>query len=101
MRGIDVTLIEHGDDILEASEHAYALAKERNALMVPSYHIDLVCGVATYWWELLRAVPDLDVGTSISRERSEETIVKRFRDEADTTRRRERESERVSKRVRE
>ena len=61
MRALGVTLIEHGDDFQEAREHAYALAKERNALMVPSYHIDLVCGVATYWWELLRAVPDLDV----------------------------------------
>ena len=61
MRALGVTLIEHGDAFQEAREHAYALAKERNALMVPSYHIDLVCGVATYWWELLRAVPDLDV----------------------------------------
>jgi threonine dehydratase len=29
--------------------------------MVPSYHPALVQGVATYWWELLRAVPHMDV----------------------------------------
>jgi threonine dehydratase len=29
--------------------------------MVPSYHADLLRGVSTYWWELLRAVPHLDV----------------------------------------
>ena len=29
--------------------------------MVPSFHTDLLRGVATYWWEFLRAVPQLDV----------------------------------------
>jgi threonine dehydratase len=29
--------------------------------MVPSFHPDLLRGVATYWWEFLRAVPQLDV----------------------------------------
>ena len=29
--------------------------------MVPSFHADLVSGVATYWWEFMRAVPQLDV----------------------------------------
>jgi threonine dehydratase len=29
--------------------------------MVPSFHPALVQGVATYWWEFLRAVPQLDV----------------------------------------
>jgi len=28
---------------------------------VPSFHINLLRGVATYWWELFKAVPDLDV----------------------------------------
>ena len=36
------------------------LAK-RGAHMVPSFHADLLRGVATYWWEFFRAVPQLDV----------------------------------------
>ncbi len=61
MRALGATLIEHGADFQEAREHALALATARGAHMVPSFHRDLVCGVATYWWELLRAVPQLDV----------------------------------------
>lgn len=61
MRALGVQLIEHGDDFTESADHARQLAAERGALMVPSFHMDLVCGVATYWWEFLRAVPDLDV----------------------------------------
>ncbi len=61
MRALDVELIEHGDDFTESSDHAARLAAERGALRVPSFHPDLVSGVATYWWELLRAVPRLDV----------------------------------------
>jgi threonine dehydratase len=29
--------------------------------MVPSFHLDLLRGVSTYWWEFFRAVPTLDV----------------------------------------
>ncbi|WP_042428050.1 threonine dehydratase [Comamonas granuli] len=61
MRALGVTLIEHGDDFQEAREHAMRLAQERGAHMVPSFHPDLLRGVATYWWEFLRAVPQLDV----------------------------------------
>ena len=61
MRALGVTLIEHGADFQEAREHAMALATARGAHMVPSFHPDLVCGVATYWWEFLRAVPQLAV----------------------------------------
>lgn len=61
MRALGVTLIEHGDDFQEAREHAMQLAQERSAHMVPSFHPDLLRGVATYWWEFLRAVPRLDV----------------------------------------
>ncbi|NMM81452.1 hypothetical protein B2J86_11055 [Acidovorax sp. SRB_14] len=61
MRALGVTLIEHGDDFQEAREHAMQLAAQRGAHMVPSYHPDLVCGVATYWWEFLRAVPQMAV----------------------------------------
>jgi hypothetical protein len=37
------------------------LAQQRGAHMVPSFHPDLLRGVSTYWWEFLRAVPQLDV----------------------------------------
>jgi threonine dehydratase len=61
MRALGVHLIEHGDDFTESADHARHLAVERGALMVPSFHHDLVRGVATYWLEFLRAVPQLDV----------------------------------------
>ncbi|HRN75944.1 threonine dehydratase [Ottowia sp.] len=61
MRALGVELIEHGDDFTASVDHAQALAAQRGALMVPSFHMDLVRGVATYWWELLRALPQLDV----------------------------------------
>ena len=61
MRALGVTLIEHGEDFQEAREHAIAQAAQRGAHMVPSFHPDLLRGVATYWWEFLRAVPQLDV----------------------------------------
>ena len=61
MRALGVTLIEHGSDFQEAREHAIGLAAERGAHMVPSFHTDLLRGVATYWWEFLRAVPHMDV----------------------------------------
>ncbi|ODS70990.1 MAG: hypothetical protein ABS38_01800 [Acidovorax sp. SCN 68-22] len=61
MRALGVHLVEHGSDFQEAREHAMHLATERGAHMVPSFHADLLRGVATYWWEFLRAVPALDV----------------------------------------
>ncbi|MEO7952855.1 MAG: threonine dehydratase [Polaromonas sp.] len=61
MRAQGVTLIEHGEDFQESREFAIALAVERGAHMVPSFHADLVSGVATYWWEFMLAVPQLDV----------------------------------------
>jgi threonine dehydratase len=60
MRALGVELIEHGEDFQAAREHAAALAHERGLHMVPSYHDDLVRGVATYWIELFEAVqPEL------------------------------------------
>jgi threonine dehydratase len=60
MRALGVELIEHGEDFQAAREHAGALAEERGLHMVPSYHDDLVRGVATYWIELFDAVqPEL------------------------------------------
>ncbi|HMN93899.1 MAG TPA: threonine dehydratase [Hydrogenophaga sp.] len=61
MRALGVNLVEHGDDFQASREHALRLATERGAHMVPSFHPDLLRGVSTYWWEFLRAVPDLDV----------------------------------------
>ncbi len=61
MRALGAQLIEHGDDFQAAREHAQSLAAERGAHMVPSYHLELVRGVATYWWEFLRAAPHLQV----------------------------------------
>ena len=61
MRALGVTLIEHGDDFQAAREFAINLAKERGAHMVPSFHTDLIRGVATYWWEFFKAVPKMDV----------------------------------------
>jgi threonine dehydratase len=61
MRALGVTLIEHGDDFQEAREYAMALAEEQSLHMVPAFHPALVTGVATYSWELFKAVKDLDV----------------------------------------
>ncbi|MBK6592133.1 MAG: threonine dehydratase [Burkholderiales bacterium] len=61
MRALGATLIEHGSDFQESREHAIRLAAERGAHMVPSFHVDLLRGVATYWWELFKAVPHLGV----------------------------------------
>jgi threonine dehydratase len=61
MRALGVQLIEHGDDFQASREHAMRLATEHGAHMVPSFHPDLLRGVSTYWWEFLRAVPQLDV----------------------------------------
>jgi threonine dehydratase len=61
MRALGVELIEAGDDFQASREQALAWAAERGAHMVPSFHRDLVRGVSTAWWELMTAVPDLDV----------------------------------------
>jgi threonine dehydratase len=61
MRALGATLIEHGDDFQDSREHAIALAAERGAHMVPSFHTDLLRGVSTAWWEFFSAVPQMDV----------------------------------------
>jgi threonine dehydratase len=60
MRALGATLIEHGDDFQAAREHAQALAEQHGWHMVPSFHRDLVAGVASYALELFDAVPRLD-----------------------------------------
>ena len=56
MRALGAELIEVGDDFQQAREYAAVLAKERELHFVPSYHSDLVLGVATYWVEFFNAV---------------------------------------------
>ncbi|MEO7397909.1 MAG: threonine dehydratase [Ilumatobacteraceae bacterium] len=60
MRAWGAELIEHGHDFQAAREHAEALAVERGFELVPSFHADLVVGVATYALELFEAVDALD-----------------------------------------
>lgn len=57
MRSLGVTLVEHGEDFQAAREHAGALAAERGLHMIPSFHRDLVRGVATYWLEFFESFP--------------------------------------------
>ncbi len=60
MRALGATLVEHGQDFQQSREHAAALAEQHGLHFVPSFHRDLVLGVATGWIEFFRAVqPDL------------------------------------------
>jgi threonine dehydratase len=61
MRAFGAQLVEHGDDFQAAREEAYRRARLDGLEIVPSFHPDLVRGVATYALELLRKVPDLEV----------------------------------------
>jgi threonine dehydratase len=60
MRAFGADLIEAGHDFDAAREAAVRLATERGLAMVPSFHRDLVAGVASYALELFRAAPPLD-----------------------------------------
>jgi len=59
MKALGAELIEAGADFQEALETAQAMARQEGLHPVPSFHPDLVAGVATYSLELLRACPDL------------------------------------------
>ena len=61
MRAQGANLIEFGSDFQESKEHAQKLADEHGWHLVPSYHRDIVKGVATYWLEFFSASADLDV----------------------------------------
>jgi threonine dehydratase len=60
MRSLGAELIEHGSDFDDAREHAMRIAAERGLEFAPSFHRDLVLGVATYAYELFTSVDDLD-----------------------------------------
>jgi threonine dehydratase len=61
MRAFGARLVEHGDDFQAAREESIREAGRAGLHMVPSFHGDLVLGVATYALELFREAPDLDV----------------------------------------
>jgi threonine dehydratase len=56
MRALGAELVEHGQDFQAAREHAAVVAAQRGLHFVPSFHRDLVLGVATGWVEFFRAV---------------------------------------------
>jgi threonine dehydratase len=60
MRAFGAELVEHGGDFQAARERAQAFANEKGWHMVPSFHRDLVAGVASYALELFDAVGELD-----------------------------------------
>jgi threonine dehydratase len=61
MLGFGATLVEFGDDFDQARVEAARVASERGLHFVPSFHEDLVRGVASYALELFAVVSDLDV----------------------------------------
>ena len=52
-------LIVHGEDFQEAFEHAEELSEKLSLHMVPSFHLNLIQGVASYGLELFRSIHDL------------------------------------------
>jgi threonine dehydratase len=59
MRAYGAELIETGHDFQATYEATQAIAEERKLHFLRSFHPWLLEGVATYGWELMRAVPDL------------------------------------------
>jgi threonine dehydratase len=59
MRAFGAELVEVGRDFDDARMAAHQAAAERGYEFVPSYHVDLCAGVATYAYELLSAFDDL------------------------------------------
>jgi threonine dehydratase len=60
MHAFGAELIVAGADFDESREHAAKFSAERRYHYVPSFHADLVKGVATYALEMFTAQPDLD-----------------------------------------
>ncbi|OUL98016.1 threonine dehydratase [Variovorax sp. JS1663] len=56
MRGLGVRLIEHGEEFQTASEHATRLAEAEDLHRVPSFHRELVRGVASAYVEFFEAL---------------------------------------------
>jgi len=60
MRAQGASLIEFGEDFQDARERAAVLAEQQGLHIVPSFHPNIIKGVASYWVEFFEAVPDLD-----------------------------------------
>ena len=60
MQALGARLIERGTEFQESLEHSRELARREGLQFVPSFHPDLVRGVATYALEFLRAANPLD-----------------------------------------
>ncbi|MEM1387554.1 MAG: threonine dehydratase [Pseudomonadota bacterium] len=60
MRAYGAELVEIGSDFDAARVAAMEAAKREGLAFVPSFHPELVRGVATYGFELFTAAPDLD-----------------------------------------
>ena len=60
MASFGAKVVEFGADFDEAKHEAHRVAAQRALHFVPSFHRDLVVGVATYALEFFRAVADLD-----------------------------------------
>jgi threonine dehydratase len=61
MKAFGAHLIEFGEDFEAARQEAKRHAERDGLEIVPSFHRDLVLGVATYALELFRAAPDIDL----------------------------------------
>lgn len=61
MAGFGAELVVHGRDFQESLERAQEIAAERGLVFVPSFHADLVAGVATLAAELHEQAGHLDV----------------------------------------
>ncbi|MDX2084262.1 MAG: threonine dehydratase [Candidatus Melainabacteria bacterium] len=59
MIALGAELIEHGDDLVAAKEHAMSLAQANGWHFIPSFAPPLVAGVASYALEFLEAQPHL------------------------------------------
>lgn len=60
MRALGAQLIEHGEDFQESLEFALEISRERKLHFVPSFHPELVRGVATWALEFFRGAEPLD-----------------------------------------
>jgi threonine dehydratase len=61
MRAFGANLVEHGEDFQSAREETERRAILDGLELVPSFHPDLVMGVATYALELFGKAPNLDI----------------------------------------
>jgi len=60
MRTLGAEVVVHGADLQESCQHSRVLARELGFEAVPTFHPDLVLGVATYAKELFDAAGPLD-----------------------------------------